>query len=212
MKKNSHNGYFDIDIDFGDEAASGGIWDAFYVKDLKQRKLFLNDINEETVVDLVRFIYQYNKEDKGISPDERQPILLYITSTGGEVEAGFAVIDAILISKTPVYTINVGYEYSMGFLIGLAGCKRYATKNSKFLLHDGMEVIVDSGAKAGDRVSFNVKIEKRIKDLVLSRGVITEEEYDKNHRVEWYMLADEAKKNGFVDFIVGEDCDIDEII
>jgi ATP-dependent Clp protease, protease subunit len=210
MKRNN-DGYFDFDFEIEDGAVSN-VWDAFFVRDLKQRKLFLGVITEESVVDLIKFIYQFNKEDKGIEPSERQPILLYITSAGGDVEAGFAAIDAIMISKTPVYTVNVGYEYSMGFLVGLAGHKRYATRNSKYLLHDGTEAVFDSGAKARDRVAFSNKIEERIKELVLSRSKITEKEYNKNLRVEWYMHADEAKEKGFVDCIVGEDCDIDEII
>ena len=56
------------------------------------------------------------------------------------------------------------------------------------------------------------KLEERIKQYVLSRSTVTEEEYDSKYRVEWYMFADEAKENGFVDYIIGEDCDIDAIV
>ena len=38
------------------------------------------------------------------------------------------------------------------------------------------------------------------------------EEYEKNYRVEWYMYSELAKEKGFVDYIIGEDCDLDEII
>ena len=31
-------------------------------------------------------------------------------------------------------------------------------------------------------------------------------------RVEWYLFADEAKEKGFVDAVIGEDCDIDDVI
>ena len=115
-------------------------------------------------------------------------------------------------SKTPVYTINLGYQYSMGFLIGLAGHKRYATRNAKFLMHDGSNFVYNSGAKAQDQMEFHKKVEGRIKQYVLSRSKVTEEEYDSKLRVEWYLFADEAKEKGFVDYILGEDCDINEII
>ena len=49
-----------------------------------------------------------------------------------------------------------------------------------------------------------------LKDL--KQRKITEKEYSKKYRVEWYMYADEAKKNGFVDYIIGEDCSLDDII
>lgn len=207
-------GYYDIEVLFEKSLIEGGMVDElFYLKDLKQRKLFLNsEIDQFTVADIVKHIMQINKEDKDIEPAERQPILLYVTSNGGEIDSGFELIDVIMNSKTPVYTINLGFQYSMGFLIGLAGHKRYATANAKFLMHDGSNFVWDSGMKAQDRMDFNKKIESRIKKYVISRSSITNEEYESKLRVEWYLFADEAKEKGFVDYIIGEDCDINEIV
>ena len=207
-------GYYDIEVSIEKSLIEGGLIDElFYLKDLKQRKLFLNsEIDQFTVADIVKHIMQFNKEDKNVAPENRQPILLYVTSNGGDVGAGFELIDVIMNSKTPVYTINLGYQYSMGFLIGLAGHKRYASANAKFLMHDGSNFVWDSGMKAQDRMDFNRKIESRIKKYVLSRSTVTDEEYDSKLRVEWYLFADEAKEKGFVDYIIGEDCDINEVI
>lgn len=207
-------GYYDIEVSIEKSLIEGGMVDElFYLQDLKQRKLFLNaDIDQFSVADIVKHIMQINKEDKGLEPHKRMPILLYVTSNGGEVDSGFELIDVIMNSKTPVYTINLGYQYSMGFLIGLSGHKRYATRNAKFLMHDGSNFVYNSGAKAQDQMEFNRKIESRIKQYVLSRSKVSEEEYDSKLRVEWYLFADEAKEKGFVDYIIGEDCDINEIV
>ena len=183
------------------------------MKDLKQRKFFLTtEIGQDTVGDIVRHIMQINKEDKDIPVESRKPILLYIASNGGEVDSGFELIDVILASKTPVYTINMGYQYSMGFLIGLAGHKRYAAKNAKFLMHDGSNMVYGNSSKVQDRVRFDARVEERVRDYVLARSNITPEEYDSKFRVEWYMFADEAKEKGFTDYIIGVDCDLDDII
>lgn len=209
------NGYYDIEIEFDEEMLlRGGIVDeVFYLKDLKQRKLFLQvDVEQMSIGDIVKHIMQFNAEDKGIAPENRQPILLYVTSNGGVVDAGFELIDVIQNSKTPVYTINLGYQYSMGFLIGLAGHKRFATPNAKFLMHDGSNFVYNSGAKAQDQMEFQKKVEAKIKQYILSRSKISGEEYDSKLRVEWYLFADEAKEKGFVDYIIGVDCDIDEVI
>lgn len=207
-------GYYDIEIDIEKALIDGGmVNDIFYLKDLKQRKLFLSeDVNQYSVGDIVKNILQYNREDYGLPSEGRKPILLYVSSNGGEVDAGFELINAILCSKTPVYTINLGYQYSMGFLIGLAGHRRYAMEHSKFLLHDGSNFIYNSGAKAQDQMEFNRKVEDRVKQYILSRSKLASEEYDSKLRVEWYMFSDEAKEKGFVDYIIGKDCDIDEII
>lgn len=185
----------------------------FYLRDLKQRKLFLSDgIDQSSVLSIVRNIMQFNADDKEIPAEERAPIILYLVSEGGEVDSGFELIDVIQSSKTPVYTVNLGYWYSMGFLIGIAGHKRFATKNSKILIHDGSTCVYNSGAKAQDQMRFQAKADERIKNYVLSRSKITSDDYDQQFRSEWYLFANEAKEKGFVDYIIGEDCEIDEVI
>lgn len=183
------------------------------MRDLQQRKLYISEnIYEESIGEYVQHILQYNTEDKGIPVEERKPILVYVSSNGGSVDVGFELIDVIQSSITPVYTINLGYQYSMGFLIGIAGHKRFAMPNAKYLIHDGSTFIWDSGAKAQDQVKFQMKVDERIRQYILDQTNITKKEYDQNFRVEWYMLADEAKEKGITDYIIGVDCNIEEII
>lgn len=214
MDKKNMDTYYDFEIGLDDfMLRSGGVEDVFYLKDIKQRKIFIpTEICQETVNDAIRHIMQINREDVEIASEERKPILLYVTSNGGDVDAGFALIDVILTSKTPVYVINQGYQYSMGFLIGLAGHKRFAMPHATYLMHDGSQFIYNSGAKAQDQMEFNKRMEDRIKEYVLSKTKITSEMYDSQMRKEWYMFADEAKELGVVDFIIGEDCTIDDIV
>lgn len=213
MSKNK-NGYYDIDFDIEEILVENGlIDDLFYLKDLEQRKLFLNsNIDQFSVANIVKHIMQFNSDDKGIEVAKRKPIILYITSNGGDVDAGFELIDVIQGSNTPVYTINLGYQYSMGFLIGLAGHKRFATKNAKFLMHDGSNFVYGTGTKVQDQMEFQKRVEARIKEYIISRSNITSEEYDNKLRVEWYLFADEAKERGFTDYIIGVDCDMDEMV
>lgn len=211
---NKEKHFYDIEVDYEKILTEGGLLDEmFRLKDLKQRKLFLNsDIDQFTVFETVKHILQYNAEDKGLKVEERKPILLYIASNGGEVDAGFELIDVILSSKTPVYTINLGFQYSMGFLIGIAGHKRFATKNAKFLMHDGSQFVYNSGTKVQDQMEFQKKVEEKVEKYVIEQSKITPEEYNNKRRVEWYLFAEEAKEKGFCDYIIGVDIDIDEII
>lgn len=214
MARTNSNGYYDIEFEVDEILMKSGlVEDIFYLKDLKQRKLFIaTNISQETIEDAVRHIMQFNREDADIPVSERKPIIIYVSSNGGDVDSGFELIDVIMNSKTPVYTVNLGYQYSMGFLIGLAGHKRYAMPNAKFLLHDGNNFVLDSGAKAQDRMEFNRKMETRIKEYIIARSRLAAEEYDSKYRVEWYMFSDEAKEKGFVDYIIGEDCEIDDVV
>jgi len=195
------------------EVMNYDLYDKFRLEDLKQRKLYINDeIDEDLFNDITYHILRFNTEDKGKEISDRQPILLYCTSNGGNVGDGFGLIDVILNSKTPVYTINLAYSYSMGLLIFLSGHKRFATQNATYLLHDGQNYMYNSSAKLKDAMKFEDQREQKIKEYVLSRSKLTSEEYDKNYRVELYMYSEEAKNKGFVNFIVGEDCDLEDII
>lgn len=208
-------GYFDIDAEYEEllSADRYSLEEVIMVKDMQQRKIWLhNNIDIDTVSGAIHNIYQYNREDADIPVEERKPILLYVASNGGSVDAGFALIDAIQTSKTPIYTINTGYWYSMGFLIGLAGKKRFAMPNATFLMHDGSNFIWTSGSKAQDQADFNRRVEARVKQYILDHSMLTSKEYDKKQRVEWYLFADEAKEKGFIDQIIGVDCDIDTIV
>lgn len=182
--------------------------------DRECRTIYINNIIDESTSESITYmIMKYNRDDRGKSIENRKPIFIYINSLGGSVSDGFAIIDAVVASKTPVYTVNIGTSYSMGFLIFLSGIKRYATINSTFLCHEGSSSVYDTMSKAKDRMEFeNNQMEKHIMDYVLSRTHISESLYQEQYRKEWYMYPEEAKKLGVVTDIVGIDCDIDDII
>lgn len=201
------------DIAGKDLSTTLGLDEMLLMDDLKRRKLYMcDDIDPLSVQEIVHHILQYNADDKDIPVEDRAPIYLYIMSNGGDLMSGMGLVDVILQSKTPVYTINIGYWYSMALLIGLAGHKRFATQNSSVLLHDGSNFAYGSATKLQDRMQFLSRFEDRCRQYTLDRTNITPEEFDEKARVEWYMFADEAKEKGIIDSIVGIDCTMDEIV
>lgn len=210
-----NKGYYeDIDVEVWSMTPENStLQEVFYFKDLKNRRLTLNDdIDQSTVHEIVRHILQYNRDDMNLRVEDRKPIVLYVCSNGGEMDSGFELIDVIKNSLTPVYTVNLGYQYSMGFLIGLAGHKRFATKNAKYLIHDGSSFIYGSSTKVEDQVEFNKSVNYRVKEYILANSTMKEEDYDKNLRREWYMFAQEAKSMGLTDYIIGEDCTLNDVL
>lgn len=182
------------------------------ISDLTQRKLFyygddLGMIDTNVQYNIVKSIFGYNFADReaGIPKEKRKPIFLYLLSPGGEVSAGFSIIDAIELSETPVYVINVGECSSMAFLIFLSGHKRFAFPNATFLMHDGSTWTYGSTAKVISQAKNLELIEERIKVYVIKHTKIDEKLYDKNYLKEWMMFPEEAKKHGVCDYILGED-------
>lgn len=196
------------------ESYSYCLEDKFEIENIKNRRLFINyEIDEGVIDNIVFHILRYNRLDKNIPKKDRQPIILYLNSPGGSVSVGFGLIDAILSSITPVYTVNLAACYSMAFLIFLAGDKRYSMPNSTYLCHDGVSMAWDSTNKLKDKVEFETgQMEEHTKQYILSRTHISEEQYSNNKRKEWYFYSDEAKSLGVVTDIVGEDCTIEDII
>lgn len=188
--------------------------DAYDEESVETRRMYLNsDVDESIITDLVFHILRYNRIDKGVPREERKPIVLYINSPGGSVSAGYGLIDAIMASETPVYTVNLAMCASMGFLIYIAGEKRYSFPHSEFLMHDGSTMGFDSTAKMKDRMEFEtIQLEKMTKEYIMSRTKINEQLYNEKYRCEWYFLPNEGKEIGAVDFIIGKDCFIDEIL
>ena len=92
------------------------------------RHLHIGEIDAlvgDSVDSYIRFFNKQDDEDN-IPIEERKPIKIFIDSPGGDLVATFTMINAIKLSKTPVYTINIGAAYSGGFFIFLAGHKRFA--------------------------------------------------------------------------------------
>lgn len=187
--------------------------DEVFETSLSERKIYLNTAIDENIVETAMAqILKWNKEDKGVAVEERQPIKLYINSVGGSVFEGLVLCDIIKNSKTPVHGVVLAYGYSMGCIIFLATHKRFMFENSSLLIHDGQTALSGSANKVKDIQMFYTKLDERLKKIVLDNSTITSREYNKNADREQYLLADECKKKGLCHFIIGQDCELEEVI
>lgn len=187
--------------------------DEVYEENLKQRKIILNQQIDENVVETVTMqILKWNTEDIGSLVKERIPIKLYINSVGGDVFNGLNLCDVIKNSVTPVYGIVMGYAYSMGGVIFLSTHKKYMFESSSLLIHDGNTSLSGSAGKVKDLQKFYEKVDGRLKNIIVGNSKMTSEEYDENYDRELYLLADECKEKGICDYMIGQDCSIEEIL
>lgn len=174
------------------------------------RCILWNDDIEDDFVQIYQDILRWNKEDVGKEVSEMKPIKIYINSDGGSVSAVFTIIDLILMSRTPVITIGLGKCYSSGGLLLMAGHKRLLLPNCTVLIHDGQSGSYGAIGKMLDNLEFTKELEVKIKDYILSRTSITEDDYDKNYRRDWWIFANDAvEKYHIADKIV---TNIEEIL
>jgi ATP-dependent Clp protease protease subunit len=177
------------------------------------RVLVINgDISDYLLEDVILHILRFNAEDKDIPPEKRHRILIICDSEGGSVFTANNLIDVIKCSKTPVYALGMSIVASAALSIFINCHKRYSFKYTTFLQHDGSKSVNSSGSKARDFMNFLDRLDELDKRRTLEATNITEEEYDKAVRDEQFFFSNEAKTKGVVDYIVGEDCDLDDIL
>jgi ATP-dependent Clp protease protease subunit len=180
-----------------------------YYRNLEDRVIWIDYGVDETILEVSKLIMYFNKEDKDIPVEQRKPIKLLLYSYGGDGQACFSLLDVIALSKTPVYTINMGVAMSAGLLILLAGHKRFCLKNSTALAHSG------SGGASGtyEQTEAQMKDYKRFVDTmrnyIIERTNIDAKTLNKYKSKEWYLYSEDQVKFGIVNEIID---DIDKIL
>ena len=167
------------------------------------RNIVLTDIDASIGDSVNSYIQFFNRidQEKKIDANKRTPIKIYIDSNGGNLEACFTIIDAITMSKTPVWTINIGKAYSAGFFIFITGHKRFAYPNSSFLFHEGSTCIYQDANKFKNYADFYKQQLEQLRAITLEHTQIEPEEYDKHVKDDWWFNVDEALKYGVTDKI-----------
>lgn len=173
-----------------------------YYNRIFRREFVLNCEVDENCVELAKQIIDWNREDKDKPIEERTPIIIYINSGGGTVSDAYALIDAMILSKTPIITVGLGVIYSAASMIFIAGHKRYCLPHATYMIHDGFSSQMNTTAKMLDDLEFTKKNEEKTKEYYVSRTTISPELYDQKYRVDWYMDADEMLKYHIVDKVV----------
>lgn len=178
-----------------------------YLKQLQEhRTIVLNDGVCEEIVERVYLPLRDFEQD-----DCQTPPTLVLHSQGGSVSDGMFFADYLEHYSKPLNIIVLGYACSMATVFLAAAAKNpnittYCYRDSYALVHDGYVALSASEAgTAQDIMAFNHEMDERIKNIIVGNTKITEEEYDKNARHQWFLVGSDMKKYGLVDKIIGEE-------
>lgn len=175
----------------------------------KERKYYLDDIVDGSLMGLHRMILRWNMEDVGKKPEERKPIWIFIMSPGGESDIMWALLDMIGASKTPIYTVNVGTAASAASLIFIAGHKRFMMPNARVIIHEGSAQFGGDAVKVMDASESYKKELKRMKNYILEHTSIQPAQLNRKRNNDWELDAQFCIENGVCDKIVES---IEEVI
>ena len=166
---------------------------------LRERIIFLGTAIDDMVANLV--VAQLLLLD---SENPEKDIMLYINSPGGDVTAGWAIMDTMQYIKSPVSTIGMGLVASMGSVLLAAGekGKRFVLPNTEIMIHQ------PSSGTQGKVTDMEIYMQEmqRVKKIFVKQmseftGRKEKEVFDAMERDNW-MDADAAKKFGLIDGIL----------
>lgn len=177
-----------------------------HYQSFNDRNILIGEIGYEIAVAVDSVIRFWNSVDNeaGTPVEERKPIKIFLHSPGGFLTSTFTMIDAIKMSKTPVYTIAMGETYSGGFFTFLAGHKKFAYPHASFLYHEGATANGGDANKFRNFAKFYEVQLEQLRQVVLNNSSISEEEYEKHIKDDWWLTAEEAVKYGIADEILTE--------
>lgn len=175
-----------------------------YYNDKEDRILWIEGEITDALFEVSKLILRYNKEDKDIPIEQRNPIKIFINSPGGDLDATLSFIGLMEISKTPIHTINACWAYSAAGLILMAGHKRYALPNSECLIHSGSGQLGGTFDQTTEQMKNYKYLVDKMRDFILDKTKIEQKLFKKNSQKDWYITTEEMLSLGIVDEIVSE--------
>ena len=173
-----------------------------YYEGLDNRTIWIQGEIDGSLLDLHSKIMKWNAEDKDVAIENRIPIKLFIFSPGGDLAVTMNTVSMIRLSKTPVYTYNMGECFSGAFVLLIACHKRFALPYSRAMCHFGSGVLGGTYGQTDNAMKdYKAQVEV-MKQFILYRTTIPPKVLNKKMTDDWYLNLDEQLSNGVVDEVV----------
>lgn len=176
-----------------------------YYRQKKNRVLSLYDgISEDSILPIIEDILNFNEDDKEVAVEARKPIILRISSAGGDAEAAMSLANVVQLSKTPITIINMCDCYSAAFLIIISAKKRMSVASGNFMWHSGS---LSQNGTVGlntmfDTMDFLKRYEKIYETYIIGNTKIDKKTYTKIKKDDFFMTAQDALELGVIDEII----------
>lgn len=174
-----------------------------YYRDEEHRTIWLLNEVGTNCYDFMSAIMRYNREDEGKPIDQREPIKIIIDNNGGDLDIARSFCSMIDLSETPVYTYGMGTVASAASLIFACGHKRYAMKNTVFILHNGS--CDNVSGTFNQLISMFENYQREVGEMhkfYAEHTDYSEEELADRLENDWYITVDEAIEHKLVDEVI----------
>lgn len=190
---------------------SSELLESVYKFQLSKREIILNGVVDDSVIEkVVMPINNFNAEDDELEAElknynrEDNPITLYLNTPGGYCLPGLSVVSTLKTSRTPVHTVALGSAMSMGFMILIAGHRRFCQPYTWMMYHQLSGGAWGTYQDMQEQVEHSAMLQDMMEGIVLENTLITEDILE-SYRIcksDFYMDAMTALDLGVVDEIL----------
>ncbi|MBP6858981.1 MAG: ATP-dependent Clp protease proteolytic subunit [Candidatus Pacebacteria bacterium] len=137
--------------------------------------------------------------------DPKKEISMYINSPGGSVTSTLAIIDTMNYIKNDVSTVCVGIAASGAALILSSGTKgkRQALPNAEVMIHQPLGGAEGQASDIEISAKHIIKTRESLNKMLARNTGQSLSKIEKDVDRDFFMDADEAKKYGIIDSVVG---------
>lgn len=160
---------------------------------------FYGTVTANTVAEAIQMLTIFHNRKPG------HDIEVALTSPGGSVLDGFALYDHLKWLQGHGHRVTVkgsGLVASMGAVLLQAGTERVLTPHAFLMVHEISSQAAGSTAELRDSLTHTEKFQAHALKILTERSNVTVEEIERKWlKFDWFMTADEALEQGFIDRI-----------
>lgn len=175
---------------------------------VRRRKIYIEgNIDKESmqkVIKLLEIIVELDNTLE-IPMRDRLPITISISSDGGYVDDGLALVSKILHLQEIGYTINthaVGMVASMAFIIFVVGSSRLADRYSSLMYHQIWYTASGNINDIETQRDFSIRLQDILRNIVIEHSNLELEELKSFEDNDKYFSIEECLEYGLVDKVI----------
>ena len=136
--------------------------------------------------------------------ESQEPIHMYISSPGGSVMAGLAILDTMQLISAPVYTYAMGMVASMGAVLFACGEKghRYIMPNAEIMIHQPLGGASGQASDIEIHANHIISLKKRLYKILSKATGKSIRTISKESDRDNYFEALDAIKFGLADTVL----------
>lgn len=180
------------------ESAQGVAFTTVYDEMLAHRELAVaGAIDRAMAFDVCQQLLQLERADPAA------PVTVYVSSPGGSVSAGLAIVDAMRSISCPVRTVCFDTAASMGAIIFVSGDTREMFPHAELMIHDPLIENAGGSALAVQEASRRLMgLRRTLAEILADRSGLTVKRVQALTAKDTYLTAERAVELGFADAVV----------